>query len=162
MKSFLKSSRKAGSKKYLGVTGSYLFEIIDQEPVTIELVRDTRFSFTPSDASRYSGLKKRMILTTFDHNALLVFNTVKDSPLEDQVTLSIFVNKSQYPSKTLLIEAERLATFRWPIAILRFESSSKSEKRLFARAGWNTLRTPYEDRVFEKFIGPAKEETNTP
>ena len=128
----------------------------------MELVTGTRFSFTPSDASRYSGPTKRMVLTTFDHSGLVVFNTVKDSPLDDQVTLSIFVNQSQWPSTTLLNEAERMAALRWPTAILRFESSSESEKRLFARAGWNASWPPNEDTVFEKFIGPVKRANDRP
>lgn len=121
MKSFLKSSRKAGSKKYLGVIGSLLTEIIDQEPVIQHLLTGTNFQFLPSESSRYTGAGKRMILTTFAHDALLILNTAKESSFGDLVELSVFVNNSQQSSKSLLKEAQKLAALRWPMATLRFK-----------------------------------------
>lgn len=137
MKSFLKSSRKAGSKKYLGVIGNNLIEIIDEEPIIKDLLAGTRFSFTPSSASRYSGVNKRMILTTIGHEALIIFNTTHEDTFNDQVTLSVFINKSQISSAKLLKESEKLAIFRWPVITLFFESSSENEQQLFIQAGWS-------------------------
>lgn len=156
MKSFLKSSRKAGSKKYLGVTGSYLVEIIDQEPVIMELIRGTRFSFTPSDASRYSGTEKRMILKAFSDDALLILNTRQESTSNDLVELSVFINQSEVPSHILLNEAEKLASLRWSSATLIFRCTSKEEYASFAQAGWRTPDTTRVRTSFKKFIGPGR------
>lgn len=161
MKSFLKSSRKTGSKKYLGVIGSYLIEILDDEPVIIHLLKDSAYHYSPSRASRFSGPDKRLILTTFQSDALLIFNTAKENNFSDTVDLSVFVNNSTTPSAALLKEAENLAGLRWPAAALRFECRSETETKLFARAGWKASPTN-QNMIFEKFIGPAKEEINTP
>lgn len=126
MISFLKSSRKAGSRKYLGVIGSLLTKIIDQEPVIQHLLAGTSFRFFPSESSRYSGAGKRMILTTFGHDALLILNTVKESSFEDLIELSVFANNSQQSSKSLLKEAQKLAALRWPMATLRFKIRADS------------------------------------
>lgn len=157
MKSFLKSSRQAGSKKYLGLVGSLLTELIDEEPVIQNLIEGTRFNFTPSQVSRYSGREKRMILTTFSNDAVLILTTQKESFLDGGlVELSVFVNQSQIPSHALLNDAEKLAFFRWPAATLLFQCTSAEEYVSFALAGWKTSDTTSVKTVFKKFIGPGK------
>lgn len=151
MKAFLKSSRKAGSKKYLGVIGSYLFEIIDQEPLIMKVLLGTKSIFNPSQASRHSGPEKRMILTTFSSDALLIFKTAHENALGDLVDLTIFLNASTYDIQTLLQEAEMLAILRWPIATLRFECSTSYQRSLFIKAGWKSSLTANRFTV-EKFI----------
>lgn len=161
MKSFLKSSRKTGSKKYLGVIGSHLIEILDDEPVIIHLLKDSALSYSPSMASRFSGPDKRLILTTFLSDALLIFSTTKESAFGDTVDLSVFVNNSTTPSVALLREAESLASLRWPVAELRFECRSETETKLFAQAGWKALLTN-QNMVFKHLLGSAKRENDKP
>lgn len=158
MKSFLKSSRKTGSKKYLGVIGSYLMEILDDEPVIIHLLKDSAYHYSPSMASRFSGPEKRLILTTFLSDALLIFSTTKENDFGDVVELLVFVNNSVTASSTLLKEAERLASLRWPVATLQFKSSSQDTNRLFLQAGW--LLLPNQNEVLIKLMGSAAERDN--
>jgi hypothetical protein len=158
MKSFLKSSRKTGSKKYLGVIGSYLMEILDDEPVIIHLLKDSAYHYSPSMASRFSGPDKRLILTTFLSDALLIFSTTKENDFGDVVELLVFVNNSVITSATLLKEAERLASLRWPVATLQFKSSSQETNHLFLQAGW--LLLPNQNEVLIKFMGSAAERDN--
>lgn len=156
MKSFLKSSKKAGSKKYLGVTGSYLVEIIDREPIILYLVIGSRFSYTPSEASRYSGTEKRMILKAFSDDALLILNTRQESTSNDLVEISTFINRSEIPSHILLNEAEKLASLRWSSATLIFHCTSIDEYSSLVQAGWRTPDTMSFKTVFKKFIGPGR------
>lgn len=161
MKSFLKSSRKTGSKKYLGVIGSYLMEILDDEPVIIHLLKDSAYHYSPSMASRFSGPDKRLILTTFQSDALFIFSTTKEKDFGDTVDLSVFVNNSTTPSVALLKEVESLAGLRWPVAALRFECRSETETKLFSQAGWKASPTN-QTMVFKHLLGPAKRENDKP
>ena len=115
MKAFLKSHRGNKRKRFLGVIGSYLVEILDDDPVISRILSKSRYKHYPLSYSYLSGVTKRMILKTFSNDALVILGTRPRVQKNNICKKLFFINNSDIPSKVLLQEARKLAEDRWSI-----------------------------------------------
>ena len=114
MESFL-TTRTRPSKRFLGVIGSYLVEILDDDPVIQKVLATSKHKYSKSPESRFTGLNKRMVLKTFSGDAIIIVQTKSGSVQNDQCELFVFFNKSLLTTKDLVEDARALAKHRWKV-----------------------------------------------
>lgn len=119
MQAILKNRRGQKPKFFIGAIGTYLIEILDDDPLIPKLLSKTNYRYRLSTQSRIKGQDKRMILKTFDNDALIILkNSSKNS--DEKWTVFLIINNSPESSENLLQDAKRLARDRWPkINLLR-------------------------------------------
>ena len=113
MKAFLKSHRGSERKRFLGVIGSYLIEVLDDDPVISRILSKSKYKHYPSNDSYLSGPTKRMILKTFSNDALIILGTRQGTQKNNICKRLFFINNSDIPSEVLLRDSRTLAEDRW-------------------------------------------------
>lgn len=113
MEAFLKGHRGSSTKRFLGVIGSYLVEILDDDPIIKKLLAASCHSHSPSTDSRFRSATKRLILKSFSGDALVIIKTKPGSSDYNECELASFINNSREDSETLLNDARELAKHRW-------------------------------------------------
>lgn len=113
MEAFLKGHRGGKTKQFLGVIGSYLVEILDENPMITSLLSKSQYHHLPSADSRFVAPTKRLILTSFSNDILVIIKNSECSLDGDTCELAAFVNNSREDSETILADARVLAKHRW-------------------------------------------------
>jgi hypothetical protein len=127
--------RRRKSKQFVGVIGSYLIEMLGDPAFIKQMICKTvlqnSYSFSAAKGPRLAGPTRRMMLTTFAKDSLILFNTVsKDSSCE----LILLINNSDYEDSQIIEDAVKLACFRWEEITIggekfNLDDPSKQERR---------------------------------
>lgn len=112
MQAILKNRRGQKPTFFIGAIGTYLIEILDDDPLISKLLIKTKHKYKASCKSRTKGQDKRMVLKTFKNDALIILKNAIGS--EKEWTVLLLINNSQESSENLLRDAKRLARDRWP------------------------------------------------
>lgn len=114
MQAFLRN-KKYSRKIFLGVIGSYLIETLDDDPII------TKLAGTPilksyqkkyqTGSSRFVGSSVRMVLKSFEGDALLILTCF--DKLKSECHLFHFSNHGKQTDQQILLDALNLASFRW-------------------------------------------------
>lgn len=153
MKVFLRNGRRGrASKKFIGVIGSYLIEILDDDPLIPHILTNSQFKYRPSDASRLDGVRARMVLKSHSNDSLIIFKTKNATHWNEECELVAFVNNSNIASTDLLREAQRLSEYRWFSKKEFIISRDISHELKLVKEGWELCLEFKGIKIMERLI----------
>lgn len=151
MYAHLVASRQLGYKKYFGVVGLHLMEILDDEPILEALLEKCGHKCELSQESRMTGFSRRMILKGFSNDCLIIFRS-SNTANPESYSLEAFCNFGNTPDTELIKEATLLTHHRWLDKKEFAISTSQHSEHNLLKNGYTQSKAIRNLSVFERRV----------